>query len=262
MEQPIQETDQHAPAGRQNLQRALARAAQTAAGFCSTTDHCTHRLGEIEQQIEETSAIDGLRVLRFRLLECLQGLREEAQHRRAEMSETATQLRQQLEIAQGVASAVENLAPAVDPLTGLEAREPAERALAAVIERGGPAYAALVVIDRLHLFNARYGYATGDQILCTVRGHMGSCLAQENRLFRWTGPAFLALFERIENGGAIEEQVNRITSVKLEAAVQIGNGSVLLPIACTSLLLPLSQTTRLAELTQRIDAFIGEQARH
>ncbi len=123
------------------------------------------------------------------------------------------------------------------------------------------AYAVLFVVDRLHLFNARYGYATGDQILCKVHRHLGSCLSQEDRLFRWTGPAFMALLERIE-GAKVQEEVSRITSVKLEAAVQIGNGSVLLPIASTSLLLPLAQTTGLEELTQPIDAFIGERARH
>jgi hypothetical protein len=71
----------------------------------------------------------------------------------------------------------------------------------------------------------------------------------------------MALLERTEEA-AVKAEVSRIKSVKLEAAVQIGNGSVMLPIACTSLLLPLAQTDGLAELTQRIDAFIGEQARH
>ena len=72
----------------------------------------------------------------------------------------------------------------------------------------------------------------------------------------------MALLERREDAGGVQDEMSRITSVKLEATVQIGNGSVLLPIACTSLLLPLAQTAGLAELTQRIDAFIGEQARH
>jgi hypothetical protein len=71
----------------------------------------------------------------------------------------------------------------------------------------------------------------------------------------------MAVIERSEGAG-VKAEVSRITSVKLEAAVQIGNGSVMLPITCTALLLPLAQTAGLAELTQRIDAFIGEQARH
>lgn len=261
LQEPPQEPLQHGPVLTPELQRALSAAIQTSAGFCSAASHCGQRLGEIEQQIEETSAIEGVRVLRFRLLESLQGLREETQHRHVEMTETLAQLREQLEIAQGVKSAVSSVSLALDPLTRLETRAHAERAMAAAIERGRSAYAVLFVVDRLHLINARYGYATGDQILRKVQLHLGSCLSLKDCLFRWTGPAFMAVLERLVGAG-VQEEISRITSVKLEAAVQIGNGSVLLPIACTSLLLPLAQTTGLAELTQRMDAFIGEQARH
>lgn len=243
------------------LQRALSAAVQTTAGFCSAASHCEHRLGEIEQLIEESSGIDGVRVLRFRLLESLQGLREEAQRRHMQMSETLVQLREQLEIAQGLRTAVFSDTPALDPLTGLETRESAERAMAAAIERGATAYAALFVVDRLHLCNARYGYATGNQILARVYGHLGTCLSPEDRLFRWTGPAFMALIERVQDTGELQEEMDRISLVKLEAGVQIGNESVMLPIVRHSLLLPLAQTAGLAELTQRIDAFIGAQTR-
>jgi len=117
-----------------------------------------------------------------------------------------------------------------DPLTGLETRESAERAITAAIEQDRPACAALFAVDRLHL--------------------------------RWTGPAFVGVLDRFESASAVQEEISRITSVKLEATVQIGNGSVLLPTASISLLMPPKQTADLAELTQRIDAYIGEQTRH
>jgi len=156
MEESAQETLQHNPILTPELQRVLSAAMQTASGFCSAASHCSQRLGEIEEQIEEASTIDGVRVLRFRLLESLQGMREETHHRQVKMSETLAQLREQLEIAQGVRSAACSVSPALDPLTGLETREPAERAMAAAIERGVPEYAVLFVVDRLHLFNASY----------------------------------------------------------------------------------------------------------
>jgi GGDEF domain-containing protein len=261
MEESAQEMVQARPIPTLELQRALSAAIQTTGGFCSAASHCEQRLGEIEQLIEETSSIDGLRVLRFRLLESLQGLREEAQHRYIQMSETLAQLREQLEVAQGTKAAVFSVSPALDPLTGLETRESAERAMAAAIEQGVTAYAALFVVDRLHLCNARYGYATGDQILSRVHRHLATCLSSEDHLFRWTGPAFIALIQRAGDAGEVQEEIDRINSLKLAAGVQIGNESVVLPIVCNSLLLALSQTIGLAELTQRIDAFIGAQTR-
>jgi len=120
--------------------------------------------------------------------------------------------------------------PRTDPLTDLETRESAERAITAAIEQDRPEYVALFAVDRLHL--------------------------------RWRGPALVGVLDRFESASAVQEEISRITSMKLEATVQIGNGSVLLPIASISLLMPPKQTADLAELTQRFDAYIGEQARH
>jgi len=92
-------------------QRALSAGVQTAAGLCSAASHCTLQLDEIEQQIEQTSAIEGVRMLRIRLLGSLQELRVEAQHRHVEMSETLAQLREQLEIAQVASSGACRVSP-------------------------------------------------------------------------------------------------------------------------------------------------------
>src|SRR2546427_8172804 len=65
---------------------------------------------------EEASAIDGVRVLRFRVLESQQGLREETHHRHVQMSEMLAQLREQLEITQGARNTACSVAPALDRL--------------------------------------------------------------------------------------------------------------------------------------------------
>jgi len=147
----------------------------------------------------------------------------------------------------------------VDAITGLPNRESAEQALTAALERRKPAYAVAFAVSRVHLINARFGYSTGNQILLRARDHLAARLGLERRLFRWTGPVFVALIEQEEEPDA---EVQRITSAKLETGVSIGDSSVMLPIHLVSLLCPLAQVTVLAELTQRIDAFVGEQARH
>ncbi len=241
----------------------LAAAVQSANNLRLSSEHCTQRLGEIEEQIEDASALNAVRALRFGLLECLQRLREQASHQREKMTEILGQLQEQLGIVEGRKRSGEaNLPSVLDTLTGLEVRACAERAFADAMDRGSPAYAALFVVDRLHLMNARYGYSTGDQILRRVSQHLSSCLAKDVRVFRWTGPAFVALMEQPGEGAKIREEIDRMTSVKLNVAVQIGNGSIMLPIPIISLLLSLPQIAGLAELTRRIDGFIGERARH
>jgi GGDEF domain-containing protein len=258
-----EQTPQRACVQPESLPSMLAMAAQSANSLRLSSEHCTQRLGEIEEQIEEASALGAVRALRFGLLECLQRLREQAAHQREKMAEILGKFQEQLGGVEGRRHSGEANVPSVlDTLTGLEVRASAERALADAMGRGSRAYAALFVVDRLHLMNARYGYSTGDQILRRVSNHLASCLTKEVRVFRWTGPAFVALMEQPGEGAKIREEIDRITSAKLNVAVQIGNGSIMLPIPIISLLLSLPQIAGLAELTQRIDGFIAEQARH
>jgi len=230
--------------------------------ICSVSDECAMRLDQIEEQIEEASGIEGVRLLRFRLGECLQKLRDETRRQRDEMSQGLARLQKQVDAAQSGDDDSVVLAPELDKLTGLEPRESAEEAIVAAIERGGVSYAALFVVARLHLINAQFGYATGDRILREVSAHLQSAVLAGDRLFRWTGPAFLAILDRTEPPAEVEAELQRIAGSALEAAVQIGNGCVRLPILRTSLILPLGGTGGVADLTRRLDAFTGLQSRH
>jgi len=245
-----------------HLQALLASVAQTVAHLCSAGDDCATRLDRIEEQIEEASGLEGVRVLRFRLEECLQMLREETRRQREDISRTLVRLQQRIAAAQAGDAEDATLPPEIDKVSGLEMRESAERAMASSRERGGVGHAALFVVDRLHLINAQFGYATGDRILREFCEHLRRSLAPQDQLFRWTGPAFLAVIERGETPAEVEAEIQRIAGGQLEAAVQIGNGCVRLPIVRTSLLLPLDRTGTMADLSNRLDAFTGQQDRH
>lgn len=259
-------TEINSPAGSEGGQPSpdvLSVAVQAATNLCLVSEHLAERLGELEDQIEEAANIGAVRVLRFRLTEYLQQVRDRTLRQRERMAEALTQLREQLEIAHGLRSSQSgNAAAAPDKLTGLQARGCAERALAAALDAGVPGYAVLFVMDSLHVINSRYGYSTGDQMLHVVCDHLASRLSPGDRLFRWTGPAFIALMERVESVAEIEEEITRIGLDQLKVTVQIGNGSVSLPISTVPLLLPLTGVKSLPDLARRVDAFIGEQARH
>jgi GGDEF domain-containing protein len=144
----------------------------------------------------------------------------------------------------------------------LDLREAAEEALAAAMERGGPSYAALFVVDRLHVVNAQFGYSTGDRVLRAFCSHLKSFLSPQDQLFRWTGPAFVGLLDRGDDSDEVQADIEPIASFKLEAAVQIGNRSILLPVNCASVLVPLAEASTLADVTTRLDAFTSERVRH
>lgn len=231
--------------------------------ICSATDTCAARLDQIEEQLEAATGIEGVRVLRFRLEECLQSLREHSRHQKDEILRLLAQLREQLEAAKGVKQPErKDLPPAVDQLSGLELRERAEQALAAAMERGGPSYAALFVVDRLHVINAQFGHSSGDRVLRALSRHLKSFLLPQDQLFRWTGPAFVGLLDRGEDPAEIQSDIERIAAYKLDAAVQIGNRSILLPVNCASVTVPLAEASTLEDVTTRLDAFTSERVHH
>jgi hypothetical protein len=77
----------------------LRAAAQAATDLCLASEHFTQRISEIEDQIEEACSIDAVRVMRFRLTEYLQQLRDQTLRQRGRMEEALGQLREQMEIA-------------------------------------------------------------------------------------------------------------------------------------------------------------------
>lgn len=244
------------------LHALLSAAARMVSQICSASDECIIRLDEVEDQIEETSGIEGVRVLRFRLEECLQTLRDQTRHQHEQMSQLFLRLQQLIDGMQAEGGEDAILGPEIDKVSGLEEREAAERAMTAAMERGGLFYAALFVVDRLHLINAQFGYSTGDRILREFSEHLKTSLLPQDQLFRWSGPAFLAVFERSEEPAEIEADIQRIAGGQLEAAVQIGNGCVRLPIVRSALLLPLAGADTLANVISRMDVFTAQAARH
>ena len=244
------------------MQKTLAGTAELVAHICFSGDEHVERLGEIEEQIEQSTTIQSARAMKFKLIECLQLVRETTLRQRDQLGRSLTQLRERLEGVQDLQIAAGfECEPALDDLTGLPFRWAAESAFADAIERGGSEYATVFLVSQLHLVNARFGYATGDRILLTVGNHLARILPGKSRLFRWTGPVFVALMTRSEPLGDVEEEVRKITSGRIETDVQIGNGSVLLPAVVNALVVPLSSVSSAHELTSTIDKFVSDAGR-
>lgn len=241
----------------QGLRDMLSVTANTVATLCADNDEYRTRLDEIERQIEQTASFGEGRALRFRLSECLYGLRQAGARQRELMAQALAQLREQLGRVQS-GQKLADTAPARDPLTNLEGRESAEQALADAIDRRKAAHAVAFVVGRVHQVNIRFGYATGNQVLLLARDHLASHLRSEDRLFRWSGPTFIALMERGPAQQAIETEVHQIADAHREATVSIGDHAVVIPITFAPLAVPLAQVSDIAELAQKIDRFAGE----
>jgi GGDEF domain-containing protein len=242
------------------LQMLLSAFTETVTAISTASDNSTTRLQELEKQILKAVTAEDAKSLAIRIAECLESVRAQTFGQRERADQSLTQLRSGLE-ASSKAEPAAGVQPKMDSLSGLPLRAQAEHALDTAIRSGGHGFVVAFVIDRVHLINARFGYGVGDQILTLFREHLAQHLKEGDRLFRWTGPVFLALLDRPNLPDGIRAEVKRVTTKKLETTVQIGSRFVLLPVSSSSLVVSLLEAESAAAVIEQVDAFVAGHSR-
>jgi len=238
------------------LQTLLSAFTGTVTAISTASENTTTRLGELEKQILKAVTAEDMKSLAARVADCLDSVRDQTLHQRERADQSLAQLRRDLE-ASSKAEPAAGMQPKIDALSGLPLRAPAEQALETAIQSGGHGFVVAFVIDRVHLINARFGYGVGDQILLLFREHLAQHLQEGDRLFRWTGPVFLAVLDRPNLANSVRAEVKRVTTKKLETTVQIGNRFVLLPVSSSALIISLLEAESAAAVIEQVDAFVA-----
>jgi PAS domain S-box-containing protein len=150
--------------------------------------------------------------------------------------------------------------PESDPVTGLPGRDQARAAFQWLQNRQPNHFAALFVLDRYDVIARRYGTKTADQVLvyyCTF-------LAQEvplcKKLFRWTGPSFLAVYGPLDCLRMAQRVVSPCTHTRLEKEFQLAAVTVLLPVSGSVEVFSIDGKP-LDALIGQIDSFVAIQTR-
>lgn len=240
------------------LHHMIAMLTRTVATLGSGSEQSVGRLKEIEGQLEKASAIEDVRVLKARLADCLESIRNETKRQRIDSSHTVTSLQEEIRESQTRINAA-GAGPVLDPATGLPARAAAQAALAEWALHPKPPYAGLFIVDRIILFNSRFGYETGDRVLKAYLEELRSRLPPSDQIFRWSGPAFLALLHRADQVEKVREQLRFQLPGKIERNFELSKRSVLLSISATWAVFPIAPP--LEGLIEQLDSFLGSQNR-
>lgn len=113
-----------------------------------------------------------------------------------------------------------------------------------------PPFAALFVVNRIALLNSRFGYAVGDQ-------ELRSRLTPADQIFRWSGPAFLALLNRPERIEKVRQHWRYVLPGKLERNFELSNRSVMLSISATWAVFTVAMP--MDALVEQLDGFVTIQ---
>jgi GGDEF domain-containing protein len=209
------------------------------------------RLQEIRDNVLTVMDVKQLRTLRVRLSECLDGILAEAQRQRTETVRAAEAMNHR----PAPAGAAEDVKPApdeVDPATGLPSRDQAEEALAQACQNEDIAFVVVMVLNRIQAINLSFGEHTGNAILGRFSGFVRHQLPTVDQVFRWSGPAVVALVRRTSTD-RVRSEIDALMAHKLEFMVSTPTRTVQLPITARWTILPLAASPRL--LFHKIDGF-------
>jgi GGDEF domain-containing protein len=236
------------------LHHMIAMLTRAVAGLVSASQKVVGRLQEIETGLEVASASEDPLRLKLSIADCLKEIRQEAERQKHDSALTTAALMQEIQGTQERLRAGGG-GPAADPSTGLRARSAAIGALGEAALGPTPGYAALFIVDRVPLINSQLGYAAGDQVLKLYMEELHSRLPIVDQLFRWSGPAFLALLDRSGEIEAVREQLSFITPKELERTVELPGRSAPVSITSTWTVFPIALP--LEELIEQLDGFVS-----
>jgi diguanylate cyclase (GGDEF)-like protein len=216
-----------------------------------------NKLHQIERQIEKSSQSEDLRAIKLQLEQSLEAICGEAAEQDRRSADLSDQIHKAVARPEAAAVLSEALGD-IDLTTGLPNQRAAERALRAAVSDGVATYVVLLCVDRLDTINSRFGFSVGDRILMLFGQHLAQKFSNTDRLFRWRGPGFLALLDRSGPESSVRAEVARMVSARLEQQIELGERSVLLPIAA-SWMLANTQNCTFEKINQQLDAFSAAQ---
>jgi GGDEF domain-containing protein len=239
------------------LRLMLVMMTGTVAFLTATSETSVGQLQTIERKLQRASTLEDARQLRAQMADCLTIVRSESARIQSESKARLRALQAEVE---RVSSRLQMglFDSSSDPVTGLPARAQAEKAIAAKIAAGQEHVVALFVVDRLAAINNRFGRATGDDILLLVAQQLAKRLSGST-LFRWSGPAILAIIEVATTVEAAENQAKLAGAVSVEKSVEAEERSVLLPIHCSCRVQRVSSTALADEVYRDLDRFTSSQ---
>ena len=241
------------------LQKMVSMLAETIITMSGANERSLGRLQEIEKSLDNATEMGDIRLLKQRVENCLETVRNEAQRQKTEGDQTLRRLKEELQNSQERTAGFPR-AEELDVVTGLPNCDEARRALQTALAISKRQYAVAAVVSRVQAVNARFGYAVGDRVLKMFSMHFQSGLRPEDRLFRWRGPVLLALVEREESIEEVRRELHRFADMKLEQTLEIGSRTILMAISAIWTVFPVSSP--LETLLDKIDNFIANQVSH
>jgi diguanylate cyclase (GGDEF)-like protein len=234
------------------LQNMVKMMASALSNISATSKVNISKLNDIAKNVGVASELNDVRLIKSKLSECLIDIQEEAKRQQTEIAETIQELREGLDRGREEPAHAGH-GKTLDNVTGLPCRPDAESAIAEAARSTSISFVAVMVLERLQVLNARFGREAGDEILASYAQMVKKSLTSQDQLFRWGGPALVAVLARQRSLPLVRSEFTHIMETRLEHNIQTASRSVLIPVSAKWCLYPMMAAPRL--LIQKIDEF-------
>jgi diguanylate cyclase (GGDEF)-like protein len=238
----------------EDLRAMLVTMTETVQFIVSSSESSVKQLGLMELQLQRANTLEDLRQLKTYTGACLSLVRRESSRIQAETRAKMTALKSnvaQLSLRLRAVPVEES----ADPVTGLPGRTAAELAIEDKMSAGREFLVALFVMDRLSTINGRFGHSEGDDV---VRGN-AHLLAQRLRgatLYRWSGPAFLGVFDPSVPSAEAENRARQAAALQLEKEITADQRMVMIVSSISCHTRRIAPQTALDTVFTAIDALL------
>jgi GGDEF domain-containing protein len=235
------------------MQTIVGMMATTIANIGGATTRSADRLAEIGGRLENVSSAKDLAAIESRLSECLVSFKEETLRQKASAGKIIDNLREEIELNRERGAGLD--LRDVDAPTGLPKQNACLQAMQAAVEEGKIVFAAIIVINRLQSINSRFGRRAGDRMLHVFGKFVEQRLAPGDRLFRWNGPAVVALFQSAGSLEGARSQIERMLETRIEETFESEARAVLISPAWSVFTLG----TTVSAVETQINSFVATQ---
>jgi GGDEF domain-containing protein len=222
---------------------------------CANADSSKQNLRHIEKQLEKASQVDDVRSIKKELAQCLETICETVSRHNALTQQITSEVTGQIKGCQSGA----NLLELDDRVTGLPGLNHAIEAITELCTAGKCPYVVIIFLKNMEIINQRFGFATGDKILVMFSQHLAQQLGNSDQLFRWRGPCFVAVLDRVGSAEDVREEARRLGAVNLEHSVESDGRSMLFRLTTTSAFIPIVTIADAFGAAKNIDAFAAAQ---
>ena len=195
-----------------------------------------------------------LQLLRQEIADRLDGVRRDSEERHQRSTELTEKLQDRITVLENYVAALpaptQRPSPKSgtdsnnDPCTGLPNWDEADKVIETTLASETPMAIAVFYVHRMNYVNARFGSTIGDKVLLMCSQHLATTLIQPaDYLFRWKGPAFIALLEREDAAAQVEHDLQRLLATPLSQYLETATRTVYLPIKLTGSTVPATETT-------------------